>query len=65
MGLTTRYCPDCGQDQPFGQPHQASCPDAPDGECLEWVCTGCGGALIIGICFWRPELRELPPGRVA
>lgn len=65
MGLTTRYCHGCGQHQPFGQPHEVTCPDTPDGECLEWVCTGCGTALITGFITWRPGLRELPPGRVA
>jgi hypothetical protein len=65
MGLTSRYCHDCGQDQPFGQPHEAICPDTPDGDCPEWVCTGCGAALITGFWSWPQARRQLPPGRVA
>jgi hypothetical protein len=65
MTLVTRYCRECGQDQGFGQPHDGHCPDVPDGDCPEWVCTGCGAALITGIGHLPPGLRELPPGRVA
>jgi hypothetical protein len=44
-----RHCPDCGWDRLFEQYHMAgSCPDAPDGDCSEWSCTGCGAALLIG-----------------
>ena len=47
MGLTPRYCHDCGRDQAFDQPHaDGSCPGAPGGECPEWVFTGCGAALV-------------------
>lgn len=65
MSLATRYCHDCGQDQPFGQPHEGSCPDTPDGECQEWVCAGCGAASITGIWPWPADHRELLPGRAA
>jgi hypothetical protein len=46
----TRYCAGCGDDRLFGQFHAepGSCPDAPDGDCPEWGCTGCGDALFIG-----------------
>jgi hypothetical protein len=52
MGLMTRYCRECGQDQLFDQPHDAGheadggC--EVDGDCPEWACTGCGTALFIG-----------------
>jgi hypothetical protein len=67
MGLTTRYCHDCGRDQAFDQPHEGmeSCPDSPDGECPEWVCTGCGAALVTGVYFLLAGARDLPPGRAA
>jgi hypothetical protein len=47
---TIRHCPDCGQDRRFEQPHPASgeCPDASDGSCPEWLCTGCGAAWLSG-----------------
>jgi hypothetical protein len=65
MTLVTRYCHECGRDQAFGQPHDGRCRDVPDGDCPEWVCTGCGAALITGIAYLRPGRRELPQGRVA
>jgi hypothetical protein len=39
----------------FERMHEApgSCPDAPDGQCPEWLCTGCGAA----------ELITVPPGQ--
>jgi hypothetical protein len=51
MTHPTRYCTGCGTQQPFEQFHAepGSCPDAPDGDCPEWGCTGCGDALIIGL----------------
>jgi hypothetical protein len=67
MGPTTRYCHDCGQDQAFDQPHEdpGSCPDTPDGECPEWVCTGCGAALLTGAAPVLTGVRGLLPGRAA
>lgn len=61
MGQMNRYCRECGQDQPFDQPHAGPgcCPDVPDGDCPEWACTGCGAALFIGI----PDLGADPAGR--
>jgi hypothetical protein len=52
-----RHCPDCGQDQPFEQPHPgaACCQDAPGGSCPEWSCADCGAGLLIGFI---PQLRE-------
>jgi hypothetical protein len=48
MTEMTRYCPDCGRDTAFEQPHAGpgSCPDWPDGECPEWCCIECGAALL-------------------
>jgi hypothetical protein len=47
----TMYCSGCSAEQPFGQLHgeSASCPDVADGECPEWGCAVCGGALFIGL----------------
>jgi hypothetical protein len=45
-------CPGCGGGEPFEQVHPGThagewCPDA-DGECLEWVCPGCGTGVFMG-----------------
>jgi hypothetical protein len=45
-------CPGCGGDEPFEQVHSGQhtdeqCPDA-DGECPEWVCSGCGAGVFMG-----------------
>jgi hypothetical protein len=47
MYQSYRDCPECGQNQPFEQPHETDCPDAPDGQCPEWACAVCGAALIV------------------
>ena len=51
MGPMFRPCHDCGGEQLFEQMHEApgSCPDAPDGQCPEWLCTGCGAAELITV----------------
>lgn len=51
MSQMSRYCPDCRVDRLFEQYHDATvgCPDFPEGECLEWSCTDCGAALLIGL----------------
>jgi len=43
-----RFCAGCGDERPFEQFHPAHCPHAP-GDCVEWGCTECGAALIIGL----------------
>ncbi|TVZ03409.1 hypothetical protein EAS64_23720 [Trebonia kvetii] len=48
-------CPGCGGDEPFEQVHPGRhagdrCPDV-DGECPEWVCLGCGAAVVMGTVF--------------
>jgi hypothetical protein len=45
-------CPGCAGDEPFEQVHRGlhadeRCPDV-DGECPEWVCTGCGAGVFMG-----------------
>ena len=52
-----RPCQDCGGEQLFEQMHghPGSCPDAPDGQCREWLCTACGAA----------EFITVPPGTAA
>ncbi len=54
-----RHCPDCGRDRPFAQ-HDATpgcCLVAADGYCPEWICLGCGAAVILG---GLPASFELP-----
>jgi hypothetical protein len=57
MGPMFRPCQDCGGERLFERMHEApgSCPDAQDGQCPEWLCTGCGAA----------ELSTVPPGTAA
>jgi hypothetical protein len=42
---TVRFCPDCGGDAEFERP---PCEDGHGAECPEWLCTGCGSAVLIG-----------------
>ena len=46
-----RDCPDCGLRHEFTQVHAAPgrCPDAADGQCPEWYCTGCGAGMLISV----------------
>lgn len=69
MGPMFRPCQDCGGEQLFEQPHAApgTCPDTPDGLCLEWSCTECGAALVV-MALPRPAQPTAEPdvaGRVA
>jgi hypothetical protein len=50
--LWIRHCSSCGDQRPFEQP---PCADGHGGDCPEWACTECGGALLIGL----PEPREV------
>jgi hypothetical protein len=65
MSQMTRYCPGCGGDQLFEQPHagQGACPDTPDGSCPEWACTMCGTALIGGFMPQMTIADSLPAQR--
>jgi len=69
MVETIRYCPDCGWDRPFEQPHPVAgtCPDAPDGCCAEWSCTGCRAAMLIGFTSQVADTvyARVPASRVA
>ena len=69
MVETIRYCPDCGWDRLFEQPHALAggCPDAPDGCCAEWFCTGCGAAMLIGFTSYPTVAvyARQPASRVA
>ncbi len=49
----SRYCAGCGDERLFEPFHAevVGCPDAADGECLEWGCTVCGEAVIIGLAL--------------
>ena len=60
-----RYCGDCGEEHPFEQPHgqPGQCPDSPDGECAEWLCTACGAALLISVVIDMPPAVAAEPGR--
>lgn len=64
MSLRERHCRDCGTQRLFEQPHElaGSCPDTPDGLCPEWLCTGCGAALLTSM----PHIVAVPqPAAVA
>jgi hypothetical protein len=69
MVETIRYCPECRGERLFEQPHAVagSCPDAVDGCCAEWCCTGCGAAMLIGWTSYpaRPAFARQPASRVA
>ena len=69
MGPMFRPCEDCGGEQLFEQVHEApgSCPDARDGQCPEWWCTGCGAAEFITVLAGTAPGAVLPDlaGRVA
>lgn len=65
MVQSYRDCPECGQNQPFEQPHETDCPDAPDGQCPEWACTGCGAALIVPLFAGAAAPIALQPVRAA
>ena len=67
MTEMSRYCPDCGQETTFEQPHAGagSCPDSADGQCPEWCCTECGAALLTGFAPAAPDLAAQPWRRVA
>ncbi len=60
-----RYCGDCGEEHPFEQPHgrPGQCPDSPDGECAEWLCTACGAALLISVVIAMPPAVTAEPRR--
>jgi hypothetical protein len=69
MSQAFRPCSECGGEQLFEQHHAipGECPDSPDGECPEWLCTGCGGALLTGFVLYpaEPKLISRMPSRVA
>jgi hypothetical protein len=42
-------CPGCDGDEPFAQVHaDGECPDNV-GECAEWMCSGCGAGVFLGL----------------
>jgi hypothetical protein len=69
MSQAFRPCSECGGEQLFEQHHAIAgeCPDSPDGECPEWLCTGCGGAVLTGFVLYpaEPKLISRMPSRVA
>lgn len=67
MSEPYRNCPGCGEDRLFERHHAetGSCPDAPDGECPEWICTGCGAALLVGFVADAGAADANAPGRPA
>lgn len=70
MAEMTRYCADCDWKRLFESRHAiaGTCPDSPDGQCPEWMCTACGGALLIdatAIAQLPRAVRPLPGRRVA
>lgn len=67
MTEETWHCSGCGRDRLFEQHHDAgNCPDSPDvGDCLEWACTECGAALLVGLVSYPGEVAREPARRVA
>lgn len=69
MSQMFRSCPECGGERMFLTHHDppGTCPDAPDGVCPEWSCTGCGTALLAGFVLYRADtgLSLDSAGRVA
>jgi hypothetical protein len=71
MAEMTRYCADCGWELLFQSYHAiaGTCPDSPDGQCPEWMCTACGAALLIDVATGPAGLPQavpfLPGRRVA
>jgi hypothetical protein len=63
MPEMTRYCADCGWKRLFEPRHAivGGCPDSPDGWCPEWMCTGCGAALLIDVAAGPAELPQPMP----
>jgi hypothetical protein len=57
MGQMFRLCSECGADRLFEPYHDlpGSCPDSADGDCPEWSCTECGGALLAGAALYQAE----------
>ena len=62
----SRYCAGCSDERLFEPFHAeaASCPDSADGECLEWGCTVCGEAVIVGLPLREP-VRATSASRAA
>ena len=60
MAQIVRYCSDCDWDRPFEQIHDqpGGCPDCPDDDCVEWSCTDCGAALLIGVAWFNSQPAE-------
>jgi hypothetical protein len=68
MTEMTRYCADCGWIRLFESRHviASTCPDSPDGQCPEWMCTACGAALLIEVATapaGLPQAVQILPGR--
>ena len=60
--MRTWHCTTCGDDREFAQP---ACPDghtADGGECPEWFCVECGGAVVVEVVR---VLRSARAGRRA
>ncbi len=44
MTQMVRHCRTCRDERSFDQP---PCVDGHDGDCPEWVCSGCGSAVLV------------------
>lgn len=55
MSVQELYCDSCAAVREFEQP---PCVDQHDPECPEWVCTGCGGALVTTVAIMLIERRK-------
>lgn len=61
FALHVRHCTTCEAETAFEQP---GCLDGHGADCPEWVCVGCGAALLIGFSVLEPTER-VPVSRVA
>jgi rRNA maturation protein Nop10 len=54
-------CPSCGDDRVFVQPPCIDGHTADGGECPEWACADCGGAVVTGDAAVVPVPARFAP----
>jgi hypothetical protein len=57
FATVVRFCSTCRLDAAFEQP---PCADGHDADCPEWVCVGCGDAVVVAFA-----LDDAPAPRIA
>lgn len=56
------FCHDCADERPFEQPE---CVDGHGADCIEWCCTECGGAVLVGMIVAEPAPDAQAVGNAA